>query len=148
MSHLFSLIVAFLAIPFVNGVTRLTTPDYKAVNFAKEIKGRKLDGNIIKEMEVVTEGSCQLECVDEDGCLSYNFGPIANKRRFNCQLSDSDRFESLENFVEDNEVLYRGIQVRWSSAEHVSPPPPKKKNDNKNKWIKLCANTSTIALPT
>lgn len=29
-------LLAFLAIPFaVNGVTRITTPNYKAVNFAK-----------------------------------------------------------------------------------------------------------------
>ena len=112
MSRLFSMI-AVLAIPFVNVETRLTTPNYKAVNFAKEIKGRKLDGNVIKEIEVATEGSCRLECVEEDRCLSYNFGPTANKERFNCQLSDSDRFVGLNNFTEDNEeVLYRGMQVR------------------------------------
>ena len=87
MWHLSSL-VAFLVIHFVNEKTRITKPNYKAVNFAKEIKGRKLDGNIIKEVEVATEGSCRLECVEEDGCLSYNFGPTANKKRFNCQLSD------------------------------------------------------------
>lgn len=110
MLRLFSMI-AVLAIPFVNVETRLTTPNYKAVNFAKEIKGRKLDGNVIKEIEVATEGSCRLECVEEDGCLSYNFGPTADKKRFNCQLSDSDRFVGKENFTEDNEVLYRGIQV-------------------------------------
>jgi len=44
--------------------------------------------------------------------LSYNFGPTADRKIFNCQLSDSDRFVSQENFVEDNEFLYRGIQVR------------------------------------
>ena len=110
MSQVFWLL-ALVALSFVNGVTRLTTPNYKAVNFAKEIKGRKLHGRVIREVKVNTEGSCRLECVEEDGCLSYNFGPTTDRKRFYCQLSDSDRFVSQENFIEDNEFLYRGIQV-------------------------------------
>ena len=115
MSQVFWL--AFVALPFVNGITRITTANYKAVNFAKEIKGRKLHGRVIREVKVNTEGSCRLECVEGVGCLSYNFGPTADRKIFNCQLSDSDRFVSQENFVEDNEFLYRGIQVRWYTAK-------------------------------
>ena len=118
MSHLF-LLLAFLAVPFVNGVTRITSPDFQAVNFAKEIRARKLNGSVIREIEVNTEGACQVECVNENRCLSYNFGPTTDKKRFNCQLSDSDRFVGLENFTEDNEVLYRGIQVIKSNVATV-----------------------------
>ena len=58
-----------------------------------------------------TEEVCQVECVKENRCLSYSFGSTTDKKRFSCQLSDSDRFVGQENFTEDNEVLYRGIQV-------------------------------------
>ena len=113
-------LLAFLAIPFaVNGVTRITTPNYKAVNFAKEISGMKLNGSVIKELEVVTEGFCRLECVDEVQCLSYNFGPSENKNRLKCQLSDSDRFSGVNDFTEEEGFSYRGIQVNFTFTQSV-----------------------------
>ncbi|KAL9982263.1 hypothetical protein ACROYT_G004288 [Oculina patagonica] len=103
-------LLAFLTFTSANGVTRIIKPNFKAVNFAKEIRGRRLNGSVIREMEVDSEGFCRLQCVEEDGCLSYNFGPNKNKKRFKCQLSDSDRFVGLKNFTEENEFLYRGIK--------------------------------------
>ena len=85
-------------------------PNFKAVNFAKEIRGRTLN-----EVSLDSEGSCRLQCVEENGCLSYNFGPNENKKRFKCQLSDSDRFFGLKNFTQENEFLYRGIKVFFTS---------------------------------
>ena len=48
-----------------------------------------------------------------------------NNKNFRCQLSDSDRFASFENFTEDNTFLYRGVKERnvrykFSKAKHVS----------------------------
>ena len=63
-----------------NAVSRIFTPDLQAVNFAKEIRGRRLNGSVIREMKVDLEVSCQLQCVKEIGCLSYNFGPKKMKR--------------------------------------------------------------------
>ena len=105
--------LAFVMITSTNAVSRIFTPDLKAVNFAKEIRGRRLNGSVIREMEVDLEVSCQLQCVKENGCRSYNFGPTENKKRFNCQLSNSDRFAGLNNFTEDHEFLYRGVKVTW-----------------------------------
>ena len=102
--------LAFVMITFTNGVTKMITPNFKAVNFAKELRGRRLNGSIIGEMEVDSEGSCRLQCVEENGCLSYNFGS-SEKKKFKCQLSNSDRFAGLKNFTEDHEFLYRGIKV-------------------------------------
>ena len=90
----------------------MTKPNFKAVNFAKEIRGRRLNGSVIREIEVDSEDSCRLQCVEENGCLSYNFGTNKNKNRFKCQLSDSDRFVGLKNFTEDEEFLYRGVKVK------------------------------------
>jgi len=103
--------LASVMITSTNAVTRILTPDLQAVNFAKEIRNRKLNGSVIREMEVDSEVSCQLLCVKENGCLSYNFGPNENKKRFSCQLSNSDRFVGLKNFTEDREFLYRGVKV-------------------------------------
>ena len=44
--------------------------------------------------------------------VSYNFGSTINNKKFKCQLSDSDRFASFQNFTEDNKFLYRGVKVR------------------------------------
>ena len=95
----------------VCGANRFTEPSFKAINFAKAIIGQKLNGSLIKETEVNSEISCQFACVMESRCLSYNFGSAEGKKRFKCQLSDSDRFVGIRNFTEDGELIYRGIQV-------------------------------------
>ena len=95
----------------VHGISRISQP-FKAVNFAKEIAGRKLNGSVIKETEVESESSCRLECVEEEKCRSYNFGITKNNARgFACQLSDSDRFVGHVNFTANEEFHYRGIKV-------------------------------------
>lgn len=100
-------------ITFANGVNqaKLETDELRAINFAKEIKGRKLNGSVIREKNVDTEYACQIECVHESRCLSYNFGPSKDKKKFKCQLSDSDRFVGFKNFTKDDKVLYRGVKV-------------------------------------
>jgi len=103
-------LLASVIITSTNGITKIITPNFRAVNFAKEIRGRRLNGSVIREMEVDCEGYCQLQCVEENNCLSYNFGSRENKK-FKCQLSNSDRFVGLKNFTEDHEFLYRGIKV-------------------------------------
>lgn len=104
------LLFAFFVV-VVSGSNRFTEPSFKAINFAKAIAGRKLNGSVTNETEVDSEISCQYACVEESRCLSYNFGPTENKKGFKCQLSDSDRFVGLKNFIEDSELFYRGIQV-------------------------------------
>ncbi|KAL9982262.1 hypothetical protein ACROYT_G004287 [Oculina patagonica] len=95
-------------------------PDLEAANFADAIEGRKLNGSLIKEMEVESESSCQFECVEEERCQSYNFATTKNDAgRFKCQLSDSDRFVGLVNFTEDKDFKYGGLQ---SACEADSTP--------------------------
>ena len=104
-------LVAIVMITSTNGITKMITSNFKAVNFGKEIRGRRLIGNVIRELEVDSEGFCRLQCVEENDCMLYNFGPNENKKKFKCQLSNSDRFVGLKNFTEDHEFLYRGIKV-------------------------------------
>lgn len=105
----------------VYGISRISEPDLKAVNFAKAIEGHRLNGSVIKEMEVDSESSCQAKCVGEEKCYSYNFGPAsvtnitAGKNdadtRFRCQLSNRDRFTGFINFTKDKDFIYKGLQV-------------------------------------
>ena len=96
----------------VYGISRISELGFKAVNFARPIEGWKLNGSAISEKEVYSESSCRLECVEEDRCRSYNFGPAKNKPgRFTCQLSDSDRFLGRVYFTKDKDFRYRGVKV-------------------------------------
>ena len=110
--NMYTTLLTSLVITLENGESRLTTSNFKAINFAREIRGRRLHGRVIKEIEVDSESSCRLLCVEESSCLSYNFGPGENKKMFKCQLSNSDRFASFNNFTDDNTFLYRGVKVR------------------------------------
>ena len=97
---------------FAYGISRISGPNFKAINFAEKIKGQKLKRSLIRDGEVVSESSCQLECVNEERCQSYNFGTIkSDSNKFKCQLSDSDRFAGFANFIEDKDFIYRGIKV-------------------------------------
>ena len=104
-------LLAFITFTSVNGVTRVIKPNFKALNFAKEIRGKRLNRSIIRGIVVDSEGSCGLQCVEENGCLSYNFGLSENKKRFKCQLSDSDLFVGLKNFTAGVQFIYRGVKV-------------------------------------
>ena len=98
--------------PKVIGLSRISTPAFKAVNFAKAKEGRSLKGSVIKATEVESEAACRLQCVNEERCRSYNFGITIDKGGSSlCQLSDSDRFAEAGNFTEDGNFKYRGIQV-------------------------------------
>ena len=44
----------------VYGINRISEPDLKAVSFAEKIAGQKLNGSLIKEIDVDLESSCQL----------------------------------------------------------------------------------------
>lgn len=104
--------VLFLASTAVYAKSRISEPGLKAVNFAKPIEGRKLNGSLIKEVEVDSEESCEFECVEEERCRSLNFGTRKNQAgRFKCQLCYSDRFFGLVNFTEDDGFKYSGIAV-------------------------------------
>nr|XP_058958291.1 ficolin-2-like [Pocillopora verrucosa] len=108
--YLLKLLLVSLTIAFTYGDPRMMTPVFQAVNFAREIRGRRLNGSVIREIQVDSESSCRLHCVKESSCVSYNFGSTINNKKFKCQLSDSDRFASFKNFTEDNKFLYRGVK--------------------------------------
>ena len=95
------------------GINLISGPNFKAVNFANKIKRQKLNGSLIRDVEVDSESSCPFECVDEERCQSYNFGTIkGDSYKFNCQLSNSDRFAGfVKFFIEDKGFIYRGIKV-------------------------------------
>ena len=94
----------------VYAVTRIVELDFEGVNFAKALFGKRLD-KVFQETTVDSETSCQIQCVKDFRCLSYNLGNTNEKDKFTCQLCDSDRFTSHENFIENKKWRYRGIEV-------------------------------------
>ena len=94
------LCTTFLLCAVAYGMGRISEPDLRAVDFADKIEGQKLNGSLIKETEVgeKNKNSCQLECVNEERCQSYNFGTQkGDSGKFKCQLSDSDGFVGFAN---------------------------------------------------
>ena len=109
--YLLKLLLVSLTISFTYGDPRIMTYVFQGVNFAREIRGRRLNGSVIRQIQVDSESSCRLHCVKESSC-TYNFGSTTNNKQFKCQLSDSDHFVSFKSFTEDNKFLYRGVKVR------------------------------------
>ena len=111
--------ILLLFSPTAHSISLISEPrlPLRALNFAKPIEGRKLNGSVIREVEVDSELSCQFECVGEGLCLSYNVGRSkTNAERFVCQLSDSDRFSGHVNFTEDEGFKYGGLQVIFTKT--------------------------------
>ncbi|XP_074611854.1 microfibril-associated glycoprotein 4-like [Acropora palmata] len=98
----------------VCAVTRIVEPDFEGVNFAKALFGKRLD-KVFQETAVDSETSCQIECVKNIRCLSYNLGTTNKKHNFTCQLCDSDRFTSHEYFTQDKKWRYRGLESACES---------------------------------
>ena len=97
----------------VQGWNHFLELGFRAANFAKVIKDRKLNGKILRELEMASEISCQSECFSEDRCMSYNFFSIHGNETSTCQNETkwSDRFVSRVNFTKENVALSKGIQV-------------------------------------
>ena len=105
----------------VYSTSRISAPDFQAVNFAKAKEMRKLNGSVIKQVDVMSETECNLQCVRDERCLSYNFGNTRNKSgTFVCELSDSDRFLGFGNFTEDVNFTYRVFSHDVTAAILVS----------------------------
>ena len=99
----------------VCAITRIVDPDFEGVNFARALIGKKLNGSVFRVISTVhSEVFCQIECVKDARCLSYNFGTTNETANFTCELSNSDRFTSHVNFTQDGKWLYRGLQVNQS----------------------------------
>ena len=90
----------------------LSFPDFKLRNYAEKIVGRGLNGSTIKQLNVTSEMSCQIECVADNRCLSYNLIPILGMDVLICELSDSYRFVGYQNFISEVGGIYRGVEVK------------------------------------
>ena len=115
-------ILTLMVCTAVFAVTRINHVDFQAINFSKAIYGKKLNAGIIQNISVDSDSVCQLACVQDFRCLSYNFATISDIRgKFSCQLSDSDRFSGHQNFTKDEDVLYKGINVSHLSQMCRTP---------------------------
>ncbi|XP_015760853.1 PREDICTED: fibrinogen alpha chain-like [Acropora digitifera] len=98
----------------VYALTRILEPEFEGVNFAAALFGKRLD-MVFQETTVDSETSCQIQCLKNSRCLSYNLGTTNEKGKFTCQLCDSDRFTSHENLTEEKKWHYRGMESSCKS---------------------------------
>lgn len=86
---------------------------HQNVSFARaKCLGLKLNGYVIKEIDVATDTACGFACNNEVNCLSYNSEIAPDQTgRFRCQLRDSDRFAGFDNFKVDTFFKYTGIHA-------------------------------------
>ena len=104
----------------VYSTSRISAPGFQAVNFARAKERQKLNGNVLKQVDVMSEDECSLQCVRDKRCLSYNFRSTRNESgKFVCELSDSDRFLGFDNFTEDDNFTYRGMEVTIAKTYSV-----------------------------
>ena len=121
-SKMLLLALIVFSLTTVYSTSRISAPDFQAVNFAKAKEMRKLNGSVIKQVDVMSENECSLQCISDERCLSYNFGNKRNKSgTFVCELSDSDRFLGFGNFTEDVSFTYRGMQVTITEMANAAP---------------------------
>ena len=53
---------------------------------------------------------CRDQCVLAKECVSYNIGPMINKKMA-CELSNSDHLQHPEDLKPRKDSIYRGTQV-------------------------------------
>ncbi|XP_022790925.1 angiopoietin-related protein 1-like [Stylophora pistillata] len=72
----------------VYGIGRISEPDLRAVNFADKIEGQKLNGNLVREVEVDSETSCQLSIarLSEPDLRAVNFADKVEGQKLNGSL--------------------------------------------------------------
>ena len=85
--------------------------DISCPNFGKRTKNFYLNSSIFMTSTVELEVRCLYQCVVEDQCLSYNYGPNSAGDGFTCELSGTDRFSGRDNFVSKIGFSHRGLVV-------------------------------------
>ena len=91
----------------------MITPNLKDVNFAKEIRGRRLNGRVNRELEVDLDGSCRLYVWKRmAACISCNVEfNEDNTEEIHMSIMQLGSIFGLKHFTEDHEFLYHGIKV-------------------------------------
>ena len=68
------------------------------------------EGHVISNHSVELNLDCQDQCVLAKECVSYNIGPMINKKMA-CELSNSDHLQHPEDLKPRKDSIYRGTQV-------------------------------------
>ena len=83
------LLLIVFSVTTVYGTSRISAPGFQAVNFAQAKERRKLNGSVIKQVDVMSEDECSLPCVRNQRCVPYNFESTKNESgTFMCELSN------------------------------------------------------------
>ena len=87
----------------------------RIIIFKEPIKGKALQGHVIRSVKVANEGSCRVQCFMEPNCVSINIGPVQEGKGI-CELNnatdDSPSHSALKNVAQ---YIYYAVEVRCMS---------------------------------
>ena len=87
--------------------------DKQGVSFVKFLKASsvKLDTVRLADLKVSTLGECTLECLNQEECVSTNFGRTSNDEKYSCHLLSMDKFRRPDELVASDDFDYYHIEV-------------------------------------
>ena len=100
----------------------------RIIIFKEPIKGKALQGHVIRSVKVANEGSCRVQCFMEPNCVSINVGPVQEGKGI-CELNnatdDSPSQSALKNvaqyihYADYSLVTYMKVAcVKVKSVQH------------------------------
>ena len=77
--------------------------------------GQRLENHVIRTTDAISEDICQVKCLFEPNCVSYNFKTEANTGgKHNCDLNNATYEHDNEHsgdLVKKENYVYRGAKV-------------------------------------
>ena len=85
----------------------------QGVSFAKFLKASsvKLDTVRLADLKVSTLGECTLECLNQEECVSTNFGRASIDEKHSCHLLKMDKFRRSDELVVSEDFDHYYIEV-------------------------------------
>ena len=91
----------------------LSTDDCRQLTFGQHFIGKKLTNHLIHSLEGINCEMCQMQCLFQEKCVSYNCGKNA------CDLNSSDHVHHPYDLVISKGIVYRATQVSKQWREWV-----------------------------
>ena len=84
----------------------------RRILFNVPIQHKALTGRLIRTVETLNPGSCQVKCYNEPNCVSINVGPL-DRGRHKCELNNDTVENQASSFLQTRkDYTFFGIEVR------------------------------------
>ena len=112
---IFGLIVLSLLFVCLFVCFAVVSSEYNRIIIFKEpIKGKALQGHVIRSVKVANERSCRVQCFMEPNCVSINVGPVQEGKGI-CELNATDDSPSQSALKNVAQYIHYAVEVRCMS---------------------------------